>query len=216
MRDEWRGVNPDWYAVEPMSLLPDEACFEELVQDCFLAFRGAGVMLSPLDAELLSEWAALHVPYEVVARGIRKAAERALWDARPDEPGLRSLRACRREVKAEIKKYLDRAAGGTQDAEPTLESDRNKKLRSALRKFAKEQPRFEPVIHRLLDRLSHEDQVMGALARALSFDERVRLTRQVRQRVAEAKPLSAAGRRMSRRFHRGALLRQMIDLPGFW
>jgi hypothetical protein len=34
-----------------MSLLPDEATFEELVQECFLAHRGAGLMLSPLDLE---------------------------------------------------------------------------------------------------------------------------------------------------------------------
>jgi hypothetical protein len=203
-----------------MSLLPDEALFEERVQDCFLAFRGAGVMLSPLDAELVSEWAALNVPYEVVARGIRRAAERALWDARPDEPGLRSLRACRREVKAEIKKYLDRAAGGTRDAEPALDADRHQKLRAALRKFARLQPRFESVVRWLLEHLSEtpraEDQVMAALARALPFEERLRLTREVRERVAEAHPLSAAGRRMSRRFHRGAQLRQMLELPAFW
>ena len=38
-----------------MSLLPEGASFEELVQDYFLAVRGAGLMLSALDAELLSE-----------------------------------------------------------------------------------------------------------------------------------------------------------------
>jgi len=173
-------------------------------------------MLSPLDAELLSEWAALHVPYEVVARGIRKAAERALWDARPDEPGLRSLRACRREVKAEIKKYLDRCAGGTSDAKPVLEADRIRKLRAALRKLARAQPRFAEAIGRALDKVSTEDQVMAVLARSLPFEERRGLARQVRQRVAEAKPLSPAGRRMSRHFHRGALLRQMLELPTFW
>jgi hypothetical protein len=211
-----------------MSLLPAEARFEELVQDCFLAFRGAGVMLSPLDAELVSEWAALNVPYEVVARGIRRAAERALWDARPDEPGLRSLRACRREVNAEIKKYLDRAAGGTEAAEPKLEEDRHQKLRAALRKFARIEPRSAGVVGRLLEGpLSHgadtlrgtareEDLVVAALSRALPFSERVSLTRKVRAHVAQAHPLSAAGRRMSRRFHRGALLREVLDLPSFW
>jgi hypothetical protein len=209
-------------------LLPAEARFEELVQDCFLAFRGAGVMLSTLDAELVSEWAALHVPYEVVARGIRRAAERALWDARPDEPGLRSLRACRREVNAEIKKYLDRAAGGVEAAEPKLEEDRHQKLRAALRKFARIEPRSAGVVGRLLagplsrgadsrtGTAREEDLVVAALTRALPFPERLSVTRQVRGHVAKANPLSAAGRRMSRRFHRGALLREVLELPSFW
>src|SRR5689334_3401938 len=91
-----------WVAV--MSLLPESASFEEMVQDCFLAHRGAGLMLSPLDVELVMAWGDDGVPFEVVARGIRKAAEKALWDARPGEPALRSLRACRRDVEAEIKK----------------------------------------------------------------------------------------------------------------
>ena len=82
-----------------MSLLPATASFEELVQDCFLSHRGAGLMLSALDAELVGLWAREEVPFEVVARGIRRAAEKALWDARPGEPVLRSLRACKREVE---------------------------------------------------------------------------------------------------------------------
>ena len=77
-----------------MSLLPEAASFHELVQDCFLAFRGAGLMLSPLDAELIDAWAADGVPVEVVARGIRRAAEAALFDARAGTPALRSLRSC--------------------------------------------------------------------------------------------------------------------------
>src|SRR4051812_23614348 len=94
-----------------MSYLPEGASFEELVQDYFVAFRGSGLMLSPLDGELASAWARAGVPFEVVARGIRRAAEVALRDVRPGEPGLRTLRACRRAVEAEIKKFLDRSAG---------------------------------------------------------------------------------------------------------
>ncbi|MBL9038439.1 MAG: hypothetical protein JNG84_07995, partial [Archangium sp.] len=65
-----------------MSLLPDSASFHERVQDCFVAYRGRGVSLSPADYDLVEAWAATEVPFEVVARGIRKAAEAALWDAR--------------------------------------------------------------------------------------------------------------------------------------
>ncbi len=68
-------------------------------------------MLSALDTELLTSWAREGVPFEVVARGITRSAEKALWDARPGEPVLRSLRACQRQVESEIKKYRDRSAG---------------------------------------------------------------------------------------------------------
>jgi hypothetical protein len=94
-----------------VSLLPPDASFEELVQDCFVAFRGSGLALSAVDAELLRRWAELGVPFEVVARGIRRRAERALWDAMPNEPLLRSLHACRATVEREIRRYLTRVAG---------------------------------------------------------------------------------------------------------
>jgi hypothetical protein len=96
-----------------VSLLPPDATFEELVQDCFVALRGCGLALSAVDAELVRSWAELGVPFEVVARGIRRRAERALWDAKPNEPLLRSLHACRAAVEREIRHYLARVAGGT-------------------------------------------------------------------------------------------------------
>lgn len=74
-------------------------------------FRGSGVSLSPLDHALLREWADLDVPFEVVARGLHKAAEQALWDARPGDEVLRSLRSCRKAVTGEIRRYRDRAVG---------------------------------------------------------------------------------------------------------
>lgn len=46
-----------WSTRRIMSLLPESASFEELVQDYFLAVRGAGLMLSALDTELLTTWA---------------------------------------------------------------------------------------------------------------------------------------------------------------
>ncbi len=105
-----------------MSLLPLDATFEELVQDCFVAFRGSGLALSAVDAELLRTWAELGVPFEVVACGIRRRAERALWDAKPNEPLLRSLHACRAAVEREIRHYLARVAGGTASS-PTHAAD---------------------------------------------------------------------------------------------
>ena len=107
-----------------MSLLPESASFEELVQDYFLAVRGAGLMLSALDTELVPAWAREGVPFEVVARGISRSAEKALWDARPGEPVLRSLRACRRQVETEIRKYRDLSAGQGEEAPPASSKKR--------------------------------------------------------------------------------------------
>ena len=64
-------------------------------------------MLSALDVELVTSWAERQIPYEVVARGIRRAAEGALFDAKPGEPCLRSLRSCKRSVESEIKKWAE-------------------------------------------------------------------------------------------------------------
>src|SRR5688500_16133269 len=113
-----------------MSLLPENATFEEKVQDCFTAYRGRGVELSPLDAEVLEGWAATGAPFEVVARGLRRAAERAAWDALESDGALSSLRGCRREVESEIKKWVGRTVGQHEATEPSeaLHAARHKKL----------------------------------------------------------------------------------------
>ncbi len=189
-------------------------------------------MLSPLDVELIVAWASEEVPFEVVARGIRRAAEKALWDARPGEPVLRSLRACRREVDAEIKKYRARSAGrggagSTGDTALPLEAERHKRLRSVLGKLGKETPWLQPRVQALLegplasappdlaeaDR--REELTCAALLRALPFDQRRALYRDA---AAHAGPptASAHARKVSRRFHRHALVRRALNLPSFW
>jgi hypothetical protein len=216
---------------ENVSLLPEGASFEELVQDCFLAYRGSGVMVSALDAELLSEWAGRGVPYEVVARGIRRAAEAALFDAAQGEAPVRSLRACRKQVEAEIKKHLGRAAGqgeAPKASEPAPHLKRHRKLKAALRKFASESPRHHGVVTHLLEgRLArevetareasvNEEAVYLALLRSLPFVERIELLRQSRQLAQNGSALSAQARRLSRRFHQAAVLRRVLGLPSFW
>jgi hypothetical protein len=177
-----------------MSLLPEGASFEELVQDYFLAVRGSGLMLSALDAQLLSAWAEANVPFEVVARGIARSAEKALFDARPGEPVLRSLRACRRQVDAEIKRYLSRAAGGggahevaaaLQDAAApaeraappkrkakSWEETRHLRLRATLAQLAVEAPalteRIALVLERVLVQVPEEPATADA-QEALAF-----------------------------------------------
>lgn len=213
-----------------MSLLPESASFEERVQDCFLAHRGAGLMLSALDAELLEGWADREVPFEVVARGIRRAAEASLWDARPGEPALRSLRACKRHVEAEIKKYLGRAArdeGAQAEAEPAHRV-RHRKLCGALRKLSREQPALERACGALLSGIAarppsdlaeaaeREEAVYVLLVRGLPFAERLDLLREARQLAQNGVAMSARARKMARRFHRAAVARRRLSLPSFW
>jgi hypothetical protein len=213
-----------------MSLLPDSASFHERVQDCFVAHRGRGVSLSSSDAELLDEWAAAGVPLEVIARGIRKAAEAALWDAPEGDGCLRSLSACRRQVNAEIAKYLKLSAGKTQAAAPKDDQpfhlQRHKKLKAALRKIGKTHEALSPAVKRLLAALPEpqdfaaanrqEELALAVLARALPFEERLALLREATRLVEKTGTASKGARRESLRFHRAALIRHRLEVPAFW
>lgn len=207
-----------------MSLLPDSASFHEKVQDAFVAYRGAGVSLSAADLELLDAWAAKEVPFEVVARGLRKAAEAALWDSSDGEGRLRSLRGCRRQVEAEIGKYLRQTAGRTASddapADEPFHVTRHKKLVAAIKKATK------PNVPAWLARLQvpadfgegerQEQLALWLLARALPFERRVGLWREARTRVDQAPPMSATARRAALAFHRAAFVRQAWSMPSLW
>lgn len=207
-----------------MSLLPDNATFHERVQDCFVAYRGHGVSLSAVDLEILDGWADIEVPFEVVARGLRKAAEAALWDAAEGEGRLRSLRACRRQVDAEISKYVARTAGrtaaaSTGGAEP-FHVTRHQKLVAAIKKATR--PDVPPWVARLPvpeDFSGGDLQELLAfhlLLRALPFPKRMSLLREARLLVEKVQAMSAATRRESLRFHRAALVRQAWAMPALW
>jgi len=216
----------------PMSLLPQEASFEELVQDVFLAFRGSGLMLSALDAELVSKWAKSGVPFEVVAWGIRRAAEKAGWDTRGGDPAVRSLQRCRREVDSEVRKYRARSPGASGPADertrPPFAERPRRRLRAALRQTAAAHPRLRRPIDELLLRLSASpvdlsaaanqlEMVQIRLLRALPFPQRLSILRQARAQMTSLAPgASVRGRKLARRFHRAALLRKSLGLPSFW
>jgi hypothetical protein len=212
-----------------MSLLPEGASFEELVQDYFLAVRGAGLMLNALDSELLTSWAREGVPFEVVARGISRSAEKALWDARPGEPVLRSLRACRRQVESEIKKYRDRSAGAGETSAArrrplTWEETRHARLRASLEQLAERRPglthRVGQLLEGVLSRVPtepaqldvQEARVFLGLLRALPFPERLRIWRESRSEGAEATGMSGRSRRLARRFRLLAHVRRSLEL----
>lgn len=214
-----------------MSLLPDNATFHEQVQECFVAYRGRGVSLSGADLEVLDAWAEAGVPVEVVARGIRKAAEAALWDAPEGDGQLRSLRACKRQVDAEIAKYLKRAAGRTEaspsDApEVPFHLARHQKLRAALKKLVKTHDAIAPTVHQFLSTLAEprdfdaanrqEELALAVLTRALPFEERLTLLREAARLVEKAQAASRSARRESLRFHRAALVRHRLGVPAFW
>lgn len=212
-----------------MSLLPDSASFEERVQDCFTAYRGRGVELSALDVDLLDVWAQTGAPFEVVARGLRKAAENADWDAPQSGGGLKSLRSCRRQVDAEISKWVAQSPGqrtAQLDEPDLLHLARHKKLKAALRKIARtiqavaltaavlEQTLLPP--DDFTAAVRQEELVFARLTRSLKWNERRALLHQARRLVQNAQPVSAHAVRESRRFHRAAALKRLLDLPSFW
>lgn len=211
-----------------MSLLPAESSFHERVQDCFSAYRGRGVALSALDVELVDAWAKKEVPFEVVARGMRQAAEAALFDAAATDVGLRSLRACKKKVEAEIKKYLGRSAKAPSAEEETLTATeplhlaRFKKQKALLRKLGREHPALEAACTRLLNKLpapadyrssaEQEELVFAVLLRALPWSKRSPLLAQARALVQRSGTLSRTVKRESVRFHRVALLKRELSL----
>ena len=210
--------------------------------ECFLAHRGAGLMLSPLDVQLVMSWSEAGAPYEVVALGIRKAAERAVWDTRPGEPALRTLRACKREVEAELKKWRARSAGrGGSSADPdtgegagaqveraSLETDRWKKTKAVISKLGRERPEVAAACTSLLagplrapatslDASERVEEVVYArLVRALPWPLRKALYVEAAALCGDLRLGSAHARVLSRRFHRNALIRRALDLPSFW
>lgn len=204
-----------------MSLLPDDATFHERVQDLFTAYRGRGFALSADDVELVQHWAEAQVPFEVVARGIRVAAERAVFDAPEGEGNLRFLRACRKAVEAELTKYLKRAAGKTAvgEAEEALHLARHKKLTAVVKKLCGRWPTLAGLTlappHDFEASERHEHLVIAACLRALPFADRLALLREARRLRGDQKT-STAARRESLRFHRAALARHRLDLPSFW
>ncbi len=97
-----------------MSHLPEQALtYEAVVAEYFLALRGAGLMLSPLDREQVRAWERRGLPVAVVCRGLRRGLEEARRDAGATVP--RSLRRYRLAVEGEWRAYRGGRVG---DAPP--------------------------------------------------------------------------------------------------
>jgi hypothetical protein len=94
-----------------VSDLPSSALsYAAVVTEYFLALRGTGLLVSPLDLALVAEWEARGLPVPVVCRGLRRAAEVALEQRRNGRP-LRSIRACRAAVDDEWRAYREARVG---------------------------------------------------------------------------------------------------------
>jgi hypothetical protein len=86
-----------------------------MIAEYFLGLRGSGLLLSPLDQELISEWERRGLPVAVVCRGLRRGLERFVEERAPQVPLPRSLRAFRFAVEDEWRAYK---AGRVGDSPP--------------------------------------------------------------------------------------------------
>jgi hypothetical protein len=92
-----------------MSDLPAAALdYQAVVAEYFLGLRGCGLMLSPLDQEVVADWERRGLPVAVVCRGLRRGLEDL---AERSASGPRSIRALRFAVEDEWHAYRDARVG---------------------------------------------------------------------------------------------------------
>jgi hypothetical protein len=96
-----------------MSDLPEAALdYQAVVSEYFLSLRGAGLMLSPLDQDLVADWERRGFPVAVVCLGLRRGLE----DRAERRAGkARSIRALRLAVEDAWRAYQQDRVG---DAPP--------------------------------------------------------------------------------------------------
>jgi hypothetical protein len=96
-------------------LPPDALSYQAVVAEYFLGLRGAGLMISPLDQELVAEWERRGLPVAVVCRGLRQGLETLVEQRAPGATLPRSMRALRFAVEDEWNGYQRQRVG---DAPP--------------------------------------------------------------------------------------------------
>jgi hypothetical protein len=212
-----------------MSLLPGDASFHEKVEACFVAFRQRGVALSATDLELLDGWAQTGAPFEIIARGIRLAAEQALFHAVPGEFPMHSLKQCKRAVSAQVNAYLKRSPAGLPPApsnQQELDPSPSKKapvpfylhlFESLCRDLEKHSARAPEIfglartrlqIPRSLEQaIAQEELTLLRMLRALPFPERLEALQGSARAVREMALSSSEARRRAKRFHRLAFVK---------
>ena len=110
-----------------MSLIPSgELSYAALVSEFFLQLRGTGLLLSPLDQELVAEWERRGVPASVVCRGMRRGWDELGQDRPQGAAPPRSLRALRGFVEEEWRAYRDGRVGDGGAPEPEADAARRR------------------------------------------------------------------------------------------
>jgi hypothetical protein len=111
-------------------LPPDALSYQTVVAEYFLGLRGAGLMISPLDQELVAEWERRGLPVAVVCRGLRAGLELLVEQRAPGAALPRSLRALRFAVEDEWNAY-QRQRVGDSPAPPSEASAAEARLEAA-------------------------------------------------------------------------------------
>ncbi|HET9551510.1 MAG TPA: hypothetical protein VFP50_00945 [Anaeromyxobacteraceae bacterium] len=95
-----------------MSDLPQDALsYQAVVAEYFLGLRGAGLLISPLDQELVAGWERRGLPVAVVCRGLRRGLEELVEQRAPGATLPRSIRALRFAVEDEWHAYQRQRVG---------------------------------------------------------------------------------------------------------
>jgi hypothetical protein len=114
-----------------VSDLPSGALgYQAVVAEYFLGLRGGGLLVSPLDQELVAEWERRGVPVAVVCRGLRRGLEDALAETSARRAPPRSIRALRFAVEDEWRAYQAHRVGDA-PAPPAEEDAAEARLRAA-------------------------------------------------------------------------------------
>jgi hypothetical protein len=83
-----------------VSELPERALtYQAVIAEYFLGLKGSGLMLSPLDQEVVADWERRGVPVAVVCQGLRAGLEELQLRRVPGAGPPRSLRALRFAVE---------------------------------------------------------------------------------------------------------------------
>jgi len=111
-------------------LPPDALSYQVVVAEYFLGLRGAGLMISPLDQELVGEWERRGLPVAVICRGLRRGLEELVEQRAPGASLPRSIRALRFAVEDEWNAY-QRQRVGDSPAPPTESGAAEARLEAA-------------------------------------------------------------------------------------
>jgi hypothetical protein len=97
-----------------MSQIPAEhLSYQAIVAEYWLHLRGAGLMISPLDAEQIADWERRGLPVAVVCRGLKRGVEEWAEGRPPGASQPRSLRAVRFAVEGEWRAYRQGRVGSS-------------------------------------------------------------------------------------------------------